>query len=774
MKQNYLRHLLIWTGILLFGSITMAQPVVNSSYRYVRGSTMALVRMTYSSNGASVVERGVCVSESETPTVNDIKANQSTQLTNKGPIYWLKDLKPATKYYMRGYVITNAGQTVYGEVKKFYTIPKGQITFSMRTSGDSDSERIRVAAQTAIDWWNTFTEMKGFAPSIGFNSGVPTAECSYGGWMSVGSNQSYQRCGTIMHEMLHGVGVIPWADTEWSRHNLRSGVNGDGYGTGLWLGDRVTEVLTFLENTETHLNGDYQHMWPYGINGASEDNGSDLLYIGNSAVCQALGEDGLQHTSSCFAQPYYALEQEDTTKFYIKNESIDRGRYSSFLIVSPDGSLKLKEMTIEQALANDSAAWTTTFTPRNQFYQIRNVATGRYITYTGSIFTTVERTTATANENLQLMKGRVDVDGHRGYWLIQPASNWTPKCINAYANGNINAQAFNIANNAESQRWLMLEANQMNEFEKSGIANKQKALSALLIQIKALQAIPHTESIPGADAEFTAAISNIEKRSDEATSVAQMITINTDALKASIAFLSKVKATNINRPFNITYMMTNPGIDTNTDGWSQSATVNHSCAEFYENTFDFNQTITDVPTGLYKATVQGFQRPGSYSQAYSDYASGHNNVTASFYLNDATVLLQHIAKGVRTSKLGGVEAEVGSGLYIPDNMEAASKYFAKNQYNNEIFANLQQGDSFLKLGLKSETMSSRYWVIFDNFNLYFYGNTTKEELLSINTVNTDNKNGQQSVYTLDGRQMSPSVQLRPGLYIVNKKKVIVR
>ena len=80
----------------------------------------------------------------------------------------------------------------------------------------------------------------------------------------------------------------------------------------------MTAVVRFLDNNTTGtLNGDYQHMWPYGINGANEDNGSDILYIGNSLICQALGEDGLQHTSKEFAQPYYALNQEDNIKYYI-------------------------------------------------------------------------------------------------------------------------------------------------------------------------------------------------------------------------------------------------------------------------------------------------------------------------------------------------------------------------------------------------------------------------------------------------------------------------
>ena len=45
--------------------------------------------------------------------------------------------------------------------------------------------------------------------------------------------------------------------------------------------------------TRQHLTGDHIHFWPYGINGAHEDDGSDALYIIQSLIVQALGEDGL-------------------------------------------------------------------------------------------------------------------------------------------------------------------------------------------------------------------------------------------------------------------------------------------------------------------------------------------------------------------------------------------------------------------------------------------------------------------------------------------------
>ena len=257
----------------LWANPTGAVPTVVTDTRHARGATMAFGRMSYSGvTGSEVSEQGFCWSENPEPTINDHRTTRD--LTNNGRIYWLDDLAPATCYYMRAYVITKGRQVGYGDVIRFYTIPKGQITFNIRTSNDSGADaRIRAAAEKAVGFWNNLTEMKGFSTSIGYNSGVPTAECSYGGWMSVGSNQSYQKAGTIMHEMLHGIGVIPWADTEWSRFNLRSGTsNAAGFttGSGNWLGDRVTEVLRFWDNSATEqLNGDYQHMWPYGINGAS-------------------------------------------------------------------------------------------------------------------------------------------------------------------------------------------------------------------------------------------------------------------------------------------------------------------------------------------------------------------------------------------------------------------------------------------------------------------------------------------------------------------------
>ena len=759
----------------LLAQQAMAQtPTVVTDTRFARGATMAFgrIKSTNANGGAAIQKRGFCLAEHNNPTIDDV-TNTAT-LTNNGIIYYFKDLKPATKYYMRAYATNKDGVTGYGDVIKFYTIPKGTIQLTMRSGGDQATyNRIKEAAETAVNWWNNLTEMKGFGPNVGYESGTPTADCSYGGWIRVGPNTSYQRCGTIMHEMLHGIGVIPWADTEWSRHNLRSGVNGDGYGTGYWLGDRVTEVLTFWDNKVQKLNGDYQHLWPYGINGASEDNGSDLLYIGNSLVCQALGEDGLQHTYSLFAEPYYALNQEDTIKYYIKNEAADRGLNTSFLKPNATGALKWTAMTSAEAALNDSTAWYITFTPDNQYYQFRNAATGQYLTNSGGI-KTAAKTTLTGNEDWHLMKGRVDVVGQRGYWIIHPESNWTPRCLQANANGNIGTATFDIANSAERQRWLIMTMEDTRSMEAKAVEQMRQTVADALSLVKALADVPHEETVAGADAALLSVVSDVEASMAVSESVVELSAMVDRAKDAATVFLRNVTPIDVATPFDLTYMLVNPTLDETADGWTGGATVSYGCAEFYQKTFDFSQTVKNLPVGTYAFCGQGFQRPGSSSTAYSDYKAGSNKVNAVIYAGGNSESLAHICDGIQTRKVGkGNETALTSGRYVPNDMQSADAYFKKGIYENRVVAAVTSDDGLLKVGVKSTSMPSNYWAIFDNFRLYYYGSKSVDEVTAVPAIQHSELITANSVYDLQGRKVSEP-GIRKGIYIVNGKKMIVR
>ncbi len=747
----------------LYSNPTGAIPTVVTDTRFVRGSTMAFGRIkSVTNNGATIKKRGFCCAENTEPTINDILSTGT--ITNNGVIYWIKDLKPATKYYMRAYVITNGYQVAYGEAIKFYTVPKGTVTYYYSNGGDAATNaRIKSALDDACYYFNNmcYTTRKF---NVDYSPGTPTADCNYTNepHMNVGPNTSYQRTGTIMHEMQHGLGLQNYS-TQWCKNNLRA-----GDGRGQWLGDRVAEALHFWDNnTTTVLNGDNIHMWPYGINGAQEDNGTAQLYLANAMLCQALGEDGLEHNYSRHADPYYSFEQEDSMKYYLKSESLERGRYTSYLIPTANGILKWREMTTAEAAANDSTAWHITFTPGNQYYQFRNVATGEYLTYSGTV-KTLKKETLNANDNWHLMKGRVDVDGQRGYWIIHPtADNWTPACLQANINGATSGASFNIANSAENQRWLIMTMSEAEAAEATAVKTMKNTANDMLAKIKALTTVPHQEDTEGIDQKTTSAIATIEAGLSEANTVSAVTALIAEAQLAGNEFLQNATPKDARQPFDLTYMVENPGLTDGTNGWSTSTTVNYNCAEFYQTTFDFNQTVKGLPAGNYGMAVQGFQRPGSQG------ACASTAVNALMYAGTKFTRLAHIIDGAQDKKISTGAESLVSGKYIPNDMNAANTYFQKGLYENLAFGSVAENDGSLKIGIKSSSMPSYYWVIFTNFRLYFYGKMDPEITLGIKELTTERIQS-KAIYTLDGRCLSSDKPLRPGLYILNGKKMIIK
>ena len=728
---------------------------------------MAFGRMTAS--GTNIKERGFCYATHPDPTVDD-NTTKKTMAAGNGTVYVLEGLEPATMYYMRAYAKNANGDVGYGDVIKFCTVPKGKVTYSYNNGGNAaQNTRINNALTQACDiFCNLTCIQKHF--NVGYGSGTPTADCNYQDqpWMNVGPNESYQKTGTIMHEMQHGLGVINYS-TQWAGSIMRS-----GNGTGDWVGERVSAFLDFWDNTSgSFLHGDTQHMWPYGINGAHEDDGSLKTYYANAMIGQALGEDGLQHCYNTFADPYYAFEQEDDVKYYLKNEDQERGLYTSYLIPTSTGTLKWRALSTAEALQNDSAAWYITFTPSNQYYQLRNAATGQYMTYSSG-FKTINHSTPNANDDFHLMKGRVNVSGMRGYWLIHPSGNWTPTCLAANANGATVSKTFDLSNAATQQRWLILSADDIQTFENSAMTQLKTEVSNMLIPIKALYDVPHTTEPASASQAFADAINSIEQRMNDATSVSDLTPLADEARQAALDFLNVATPTDISQPFDLTYMIKNQGMDAS-DGWSVTPAISYSCAEFYEKTFDFNQTLRNLPNGTFRVMVQGFQRPGTYTQAYNDYAAGTNNVNAYFYAGSKSVKMRHIAEDAQTRKLGvGSEVQVGGKYYVPDNMQAAANYFKKGFYENEVVTTLGSTSTTLKIGLRCSSMPSRYWVIFDNFRLYFYGSVGAEVVTGISTATTVTT-VTDAIYTLDGRRVTSSTQqLKPGLYIVNGRKTVVK
>ena len=159
-------------------------------------------------------------------------------------------------------------------------------------------------------------------------------------------------------------------------------------------------------------------------------------------------------------------------------------------------------------------------------------------------------------------------------------------------------------------------------------------------------------------------------------------------------------------PINVSYLITNPRFNSNTNGWKGDCTRGgntsgtngneaswndfNPCVERWHETTDVYQTITDLPNGKYLVRCQAFYKAdeGSSNESY-------------LYANDnSTALILKTGDG------------------DPNSMSQASNHFSKNEYWNSVTVNVTNGS--LKIGVKTE--DNKNWTIWDNFQLYYLGN----------------------------------------------------
>ncbi|MDO4994147.1 MAG: hypothetical protein Q4E32_03990 [Bacteroidales bacterium] len=754
---------------------TGTAPTVTTDPRFIKGSRWAFGRSTVT--GSNIIETGFCWSENPDPKVTD---NRTTEFLNQaGKIYWLRDLNPATMYYMRAYAITNTYAVGYGDVIKFSTVPAASIGHWYNNGGDeATNDRINNAINRSMDYyWGNTTSIHDFGISVTYSPGTPTADCSYGGSMRVGANTSYQRPGTIMHEALHGIGV--GTHGMWWSSDMRS--NGD---RGDWLGDRVTEAVRFWDNNTTGvITGDNTHLWPYGCNGANEDNGSDNLYVMMGIIAQALNEDGLPAPGTNYALPYYSFTHEDGVKYYIKNEDEAHGLKTAYLVETSDHKLKWEVMTAEEATENDAAAWYITFKPNNQYYQLRNANSGYYLTYASSTMKTVKHSTPTSTDDFHLMRGRVDVQltkntpAYRGYYIIHPTNSSNPPVLAAQSNGSVTTSSFNIAYGATTQRWVILTAEELQGIDSEILNAAKKSLEDIIASLRQMLETPHKELAEGTDETLNTVISTCEAEGQTSKSLKEINNLIDQLRAAGKAFLSTAYATEEGNPFDITCLLENPNFKEDAiTGWTadKEPTYSNGIAEYYEKTFDFNQTLTDMPKGNYEMRVQAFQRPGELTAVYTDFKNGTDNAVAQIYLATTAQTVLNICAETNRTSLNTDDYKLANRKFVPTTMAGAAAHFNKNHYDN-IITRTQTDSGNMKLGIKCTTSATAYWTAFDNFRLYYYGD---DELATgikdIMEANSEQWQEQSTIYDLSGRRIDATSGLRKGIYIINGKKVYVK
>jgi len=186
----------------------------------------------------------------------------------------------------------------------------------------------------------------------------------------------------------------------------------------------------------------------------------------------------------------------------------------------------------------------------------------------------------------------------------------------------------------------------------------------------------------------------------------------------------------------------------NNNGWSGTSitAVTYGCAEQYSKNYDYYQTITGLPAGSYRVGVQAFYRAGYATNDYSSlYDASYSNAKLYATGNGTTNMVDVMRASAEavSSKLGGSESSVGNGLYIPNNMQAASIYFAAGMYKNYVDV-VVGSDGVLTIGIKKDATISGDWTIFDNWTLTYMGVRSAidySDMIVNNSYSSNNNNG---------------------------------
>ena len=304
-----------------------------------------------------------------------------------------------------------------------------------------------------------------------------------------------------------------------------------------------------------------------------------------------------------------------------------------------------------------------------------------------------------------------------------------------------------------------------------------------------------------ADAEIPAAI----KALNEGVTKYVINDVIADASEAKPADITKVIA---NSDF-ATMSSTGWDVKDGTMGFQANNSV--EAGEFYNCTFNLQQTLVGLPAGMYRLTTQAFYRNGNDASAKVDGSDDQLkydvNENAYLYFSDKeipteegkkvatelpenkqaikTITALKIAEDkwndVGLSDNGGLK-KMDDGMYIPDNMITAQAFFrsdAGSAYDSEPLNFNYAGNSDFRIGLiknvKNETTSGD-WTIVKNFKLYYLG----VDPTGISEIVTDANAVATKIYNASGMQIG---KLQKGINIIETvmkdgskkvKKVVVK
>ena len=257
-------------------------------------------------------------------------------------------------------------------------------------------------------------------------------------------------------------------------------------------------------------------------------------------------------------------------------------------------------------------------------------------------------------------------------------------------------------------------------------------------------------------------------------------------------------------PKNITALVGNASFDQDLhDAWTIEGTysVQQGEIEFFNNSFDFYQVITDLPKGTYKVTAYGFYRDGSDYRAIVDnywtpatedaedetsvydthanmklYATVGTSTATTDFISIASDSVSYSAEDDDTYYDYYGNANHVSQFYTTNDKEAEPvvyyPYWMWDAYDmitnrgkyadNEVLFVIPEEKGDVTIGVRKDQGILYDWVLVDNFQLFYLGQEIPDAIEEIAQEATE---GAEAVayYTTTGTQVQKPLK---GIYIV--------
>ncbi|MBQ9672119.1 MAG: hypothetical protein IJV34_04630 [Prevotella sp.] len=184
--------------------------------------------------------------------------------------------------------------------------------------------------------------------------------------------------------------------------------------------------------------------------------------------------------------------------------------------------------------------------------------------------------------------------------------------------------------------------------------------------------------------------------------------------------------------------------------------------EFYNKTFDLNQTIYGLPAGYYLLGVNAFCRVGGNAEDFAAYAAKPDSTEAYVYAQHGETIdsigVACMAKFALTEDLGidgqGTYEKDGVTYYVPGSMVSSNAFFEMGYYQNDLLVKINAGEA-LRFGIMKKKNTNTGWVIMDNWTLKYVGtNDDVATAIEVAKAQTGAENLKVEFFSVDGRRVN--------------------